>query len=87
MKTIAEYELINHGFQFEDYWNGCSKCEFTHVYTGNGMSAFEAFEDLLEQLAEIDIDVIELEKEYSGIMSKQQSEPRYYYISIRFNLL
>ena len=44
-------------------------------------------EDLLEQLAEIDIDVIELEKEYSGIMSKQQSEPRYYYISIRFNLL
>ena len=86
MKTMAEYELINHGFQFEDYWNGCDKGSFGNVYTGNGVSSYEAFQNLLEQLAEIDIDVVELEK-YSGIMSKQQSEPRYYYISIRFNLL
>ena len=86
MKTIAEYELINHGFQFEDYWNGCYKGRFGTVYTGNGVSSYEAFQDLLEQLAELNIDIFEFEKKYLKTMSKQQSEPRYYYISIRFNL-
>ena len=86
MKEILDYEFVDHDFQYEDYWNGCGKGNFNHVYTGCGISGYEAFQDLLEQLAELDIDVIELEKEYSGTMSKQQSEPRYYYISIRFNL-
>ena len=56
-KRKTEYEFINHGFECEDYWNGCDKGSFANVYTGNGGSSYEAFQDLLEQLAEIDAEL------------------------------
>ena len=85
MKEILDYEFMDHGFQYEDYWNGCGKGSFDYVYTGCGISGYEAFQDLLEQLAIFDINVKRFEKKY--LKTKKQSKSRYYYISIRFNLL
>lgn len=86
MKEILDYEFVDHGFQYEDYWNGCGKGNFDHVYTGCDISGYEAFQDLLEQLAGINIDVHELQEKYLKTMPKRQLKSNYYYISIRFNL-
>jgi len=58
MKRITEYEIINHGVQHSDYFQGCGTChtEFTDVATGIGVSEREALDDALEMLAQANWD-------------------------------
>lgn len=52
-RMVSDYEVIDHGPEWEDYFQGCgvSFSEFTDVATGIGDSRFEAYEDAVEQLA------------------------------------
>ena len=56
MKAINEYEIINHGIEHSDYFQGCgvSCTEFTAVATGIGNSEKEALDDAMAQLAQMD---------------------------------
>ena len=59
MKTIKDYEVIDHGFDAEQYFQGCGTAftEFDDVATGIGETAAEALDDALENLAQGDWDV------------------------------
>ncbi len=59
MKRIQSHEIIVHGVEHEQYFQGCgvSFTSYTDVATGIGNDAFEAFEDALESLAQCDWDV------------------------------
>lgn len=56
MKKIKRYEIINHGYMYPDYFQGCgiSFTEFTDVATGCGTNAAEAYADACESLAQND---------------------------------
>ncbi len=58
MKTITEYEIITHGVEWSDYFQGCGTAftEYTDVATGIGSSEREAAEDALGSLAQNDWD-------------------------------
>jgi len=53
MKTIKAYEIIHHGVEYPQYFQGCgvSGTEYTDVATGIGDSEHEALDDALGQLA------------------------------------
>lgn len=53
-KKIAEYELLHHGVDGSQYFQGCgvSGTDFDDCYTGIGNSPKEAFEDALDMLAQ-----------------------------------
>jgi len=50
---ITEWEVIQHGIEYADYFQGCgTTCtRFNHVVTGIGMTELEALEDAIECLA------------------------------------
>lgn len=54
MKTIAEFEFIDHGVDNEQYFQGCGVCltAFEDVATGCGDNPSAAVEDAIDQLAE-----------------------------------
>lgn len=91
MNRITEYELLSHGFDHSQYFQGCgtSFTRFDHVVTGCGGSEREAFENALEQITEADDSIL------NGVMATL-SEARhpsesddmneiYFYYSIRYN--
>lgn len=53
MKRIIEYEIIDHGVEHEQYFQGCgvSHTKFDEVYTGIGSTLREALRDADEQMA------------------------------------
>lgn len=63
MKKILDYQIINHGIEHPDYFQGCgvSFTEYDFCVTGIGGNERDAFEDALEQLAMADYDTTELE--------------------------
>lgn len=58
MKTVSDYEVIDHGFDSEQYFQGegLAYTEFEDIGTGIGETAQEAFEDACESLAQNDWD-------------------------------
>ncbi len=52
-KVIASYEIVDHGVDSEQYFQGCgvSFTEYDHVSTGMGDTVREALDDALDQLA------------------------------------
>ena len=50
---IADYEIVNHGIIYPDYFPGCgvSGTQFDCVATGIGDNAAEAIDDCIEQMA------------------------------------
>lgn len=54
MKTIGAYEILDHGIEHSQYFQGCgtSFTEYVDVATGIGDNAYEALEDALESLAQ-----------------------------------
>lgn len=54
MKKVTAYEVLDHGFDAPDYFQGCGTAftEFDDVVTGTGDTAREAYEDALESLAQ-----------------------------------
>lgn len=52
-KLIYEYEIVDHGVEHEQYFQGCgvSWSQYDEVYTGIGASMHEALDDAAEQAA------------------------------------
>jgi hypothetical protein len=50
---INKFELVDHGVEHEQYFQGCGVAfsEYDECYTGIGASLREALEDALEQIA------------------------------------
>jgi len=59
MKKVIDHEIIDHGVDGSQYFQGCgtSFTNYTDVCTGIGNSPHEALEDALEQAAMSDWDV------------------------------
>ncbi len=55
-KPIAEFELVDHGIENSQYFQGCglSHTEFEGIATGIGNDPAEAIDDALESLAQSD---------------------------------
>jgi hypothetical protein len=92
---VKTFEIINHGWDHNQYFQGCGVAftPFTHVVTGCGITAKEAYEDAIDQIAsEFDTDV--LPSRPRGIRArdkvpashlKEDSEV-WWYVSIRFTV-
>jgi len=54
MKPIAEFEIVDHGIEHPDYFQGCgtSFTRFDDVATGIGECPADAIDDAIESLAE-----------------------------------
>lgn len=98
MKTIIEFEVIDHGIEHEQYFQGCglSHSEFTDIATGCGNDPREAVDDALDQLAMNDWETEGMEKrivaqEMPGkrvipsrpAVTTKHGEECHYYLSIR----
>ena len=94
---VAEFELVDHGIQGEQYFQGCglSHTDYAGIATGCGNNPAEAIDDALEQLAQSDWEVDGME---SRIMAQEfpckrrlpvrpqvrlRDEDCHYYVSIR----
>lgn len=99
MKTIQEYEIVDHGIEHEQYFQGCgvSFTKFETVSTGIGNSLQKALNDAAEGIAQQGYEIsAELEKEIENANNTSNelnhtdcdddncySEGVYYYASIR----
>lgn len=93
MKLIS-YEILDHGMDHSQYFQGCGTAfsRFTHVWTGAGNNAKEAYNDALDQ-AYMDIGDIadKFPKRPAEIRTRPcvpcYSEDMYFYVSIRARIL
>lgn len=72
-KRITSYEVVDHGFDNCQYFQGCgtSYTQFNHVVTGCGETAREAVNDALEMMAQtIDFADGELDRIEREILAK-----------------
>ena len=55
MKKLTSYEIVRHGVEWSDYFQGCgvSFTEFDEVSTGIGDTEKEAFDDAIEQIVNV----------------------------------
>jgi len=90
---LVEYEIIDHGMMYSDYFQGCgvSCTRFTHVWTGIGDSCKEAYNDALDQMFMDDSEAAEkMPKRPVGVRTRPRvphdSEDVYFYVSIRARL-
>ena len=58
MKTPIEYEIISHGFENSQYFQGCGVAftQYVECHTGIGNTEHEAIEDALDLAAQCDWD-------------------------------
>lgn len=89
MKNITKFEIINHGVELPNYFQGCGTAftEFDFVQTGAGFDLKEAFDDALEQLAQCDYEIsqdleaaLEDLEDHGNCSGNDEAQ---YYISIR----
>lgn len=54
MAAIGDYELLDHGIEHSDYFQGCGTAftSFEHVATGIGDNFAEAYDDACEMIAQ-----------------------------------
>jgi hypothetical protein len=94
MKTISEYQILDHGVENSQYFQGCgvSFTKFDDVSTGIGSTPAEALDDALESLAQNDWDVSSITdklSEESGIPESEDDENDgggveiFHYVSVR----
>jgi hypothetical protein len=91
----TKYEIINHGPDHEQYFQGCGTAfsDFDRVVTGCGFDAAEAYNDAVESVYQCydKADSLHLPKRPRGIgITKKnhvpaRSEDWYWYVSIRYN--
>lgn len=92
---LKSFEIINHGVDHSQYFQGCGTAftPYTHVFTGCGNDAKEAYEDALEQAfmaGDPPREVVEqLPRRPRGINKRMKVPARavcddvHYYVSIR----
>ena len=91
---ITDYEIINHGYDHAQYFQGCGTAftDFEDVSTGAGDNAKDAYEDAVEQLAMTGYNVDKMPTRPRGInkkdkvpheLSKHEDSEIYFYVSIR----
>lgn len=92
MKPIIEYEIISHGIEHPDYFQGCgtSFTGFDLCVTGIGDTEREALEDAIGQLAEMDFDTTCLDSKtdkYDAIIRASEEndteDAPYWHVSVR----
>lgn len=91
MKQVQAHEVIVHGVEHEQYFQGCgvSFTEFTDVATGIGSDAYEAFDDALESLAQAGWDVDQADAwddapaATTCTLSADDHEEMHVYVSVR----
>ena len=87
-----QYEIINHGYDHSQYFQGCGTygTDFEHVVTGCGYNAKDAYEDELDQVAMAHDIAYRLPQHPAGIRKRDKvpanAEDCYWYVSIRYNL-
>lgn len=96
MKKLAQFEIISHGWEHAQYFQGCgvSFTSFEHVVTGAGMNAREAYDDACEQICSSEGDNVGLPKRPRGINAKDkvpadhcgEDSEFYFYVSILYSL-
>jgi hypothetical protein len=64
MKRVNAFELVDHGIDHSQYFQGCgtSFTEFDYVITGVGDNPAEAIDDCLDQIVMAGFDADDLEK-------------------------
>ena len=81
MKTLTQFEILDHGVDHAQYFQGCgvSYTKFDECVTGCGQDAKEAIEDALESMAQNDVNTDEIEKsdEYKAIDRADKKVPGY----------
>jgi hypothetical protein len=93
-KHISKFEIINHGYDHSQYFQGCGVAftDFDHVVTGCGMDAKEAYQDAVNQLAMSNYNMDKLPTRPHGIRQKdkipaeylkQENNELFWYVSIR----
>lgn len=77
MKTITCFEIVDHGIDHAQYFQGCgvSHTKFAEVATGCGDNPAEALADALEQLACIGWDVSKIETSAEGVAYLKADKP------------
>ena len=96
MITITDYEIVDHGIEYPDYFQGCGTDEYEHVVSGVGDNPREALDDCIEMIAQSgDFDLTQLETGIEKMpaipsvldthASVEDDEWPYYYISVRWN--
>jgi hypothetical protein len=89
MKKIGQYEIVDHGIENSQYFQGCGVAftEYTDVATGIGEDYAEAVDDACEMLAQNgwDTDCIDSlpQRGGRGPCVPDDAEDCYYYVSIR----
>lgn len=91
MRTITDFEVLNHGLHLPDYFSGCGVAftRWTHVATGCGDDAAGALGDALEQLAEAGLGLSPKDEAYCTAQcaySGTATDGQYAYVSVRYVL-
>ena len=97
MIKIADYEIIDHGYDHAQYFQGCGTAftDYDVAITGAGNNAKEAYEDALEQVYMMGYDGDKLPKRPRGINARHKApavyyrdeeNEFYYYVSIRIRV-
>jgi hypothetical protein len=99
-KQIGDFELIDHGIEDAQYFQGCGVAftNFAHVVTGIGDNPAAAIDDCLDQIAQAGFDTEDMLtriKAQEGLEALPttldvqaiygNNEDIYYYVSIRWN--
>ena len=95
MKAITAFEVLDHGVEHEQYFQGCGVgcTEYTDVATGIGDSFAEAVDDALEGLAQQEYETEGMEQRIARELGRRRlpckktvrasQEDAYHYVSIR----
>lgn len=89
MKKVIDYQILDHGVEGSQYFQGCGTygTDYTDVCTGIGDSAHEALEDALEQAATSDWDVEsitnDLSKKITVPEDAEEESELHHFVSIR----
>jgi len=94
MENEKLYEVILHGYDHADYFQGCGTffTKYTECYTGAGSTEYEAYDDAMnqiystcseEKIKELNFEELTTE-DFSSYSVPEDAEDVYYYVSIRF---
>lgn len=91
MKRVTEFEVVDLGIEHPDYFQGfgCAFTSFDNCDYGIGSNPAEALDDCLESIAQMGVDVEDLEARIRESEGEPPTTPvaqegAYYHIGIRW---